>query len=99
MDFFCCCLTENSLLGGIKVWGVDNVLSAKENAKHVKARGRQVSNLSHKTLNMAHLTSKIFVGICLFTVPMLFYSCFPAGTVLSCEFKSSLYAQAQLLDE
>lgn len=75
------------------------MLSAKETARQMKARGRQISNWSHKDLNMGHLTSKIFVGICLFTVPMLFYSYFHVGTVLTCEFKSSLHAQAQHPDE
>lgn len=51
MDFFS--LIENSLLGGIKFWGVDNMLSAKENAKHVRERDRQISNLSHNILNMS----------------------------------------------
>lgn len=39
----------------------------------MKASGKGVSNLSHKALNMTHLTSKIFVGICLFTAPKLFF--------------------------
>lgn len=75
------------------------MLSAKEPAKQMKARDRQISNLSHKDLNMAHITFKIFGGICLFTVPMLSYSYFLFGTVLSCEFKSPLHAQAQHPDE
>lgn len=89
-------LTEKSLLGGRKVWGVDNVLSAKETAKQMTAGDREVSNSSHRALNTAHLTSKIFVGICLFTVPMPFYNFFTVGTFLTCEFKSSLHAKAQL---
>lgn len=80
MDFFF--LDWKLPAGGHKGLKVGNVLSAKETAKQIKARGRQVSNLSHKALNMAHLTSKIFVRICLFTVPMPFYSYFLIGTPL-----------------
>lgn len=45
-------MIENSLLEGIEVLGLDNMLKAKENVKHVGEKDRQVTNLCHKILNM-----------------------------------------------
>lgn len=55
---------------------MDNMLSAKENAKHVRERDRQVSNLSHNILNIRPFNLQIICRDLPFHSPHAFLQLF-----------------------